>query len=105
MREEVCAILRGREQHEVGHALGHHGRDLDQIVGPALDVLSHEVVDGAVQAVGHRVLPSWSIGCRHPSPGPTNKRGWWMRQARRGWTMPEEDACSMLRLIEERIRS
>ena len=28
-----------------------------------------------------------------------------MRKARRGWVMPEEDARSMLRLIEERIRS
>ena len=28
-----------------------------------------------------------------------------MRKARRGWVMPEEDALSMLRLIEERIRS
>ena len=28
-----------------------------------------------------------------------------MRNARRGWVMPEEDARSMLRLIEERIRS
>ena len=28
-----------------------------------------------------------------------------MRKARRGWTMPEEDARSMLTLIEERIRS
>jgi hypothetical protein len=28
-----------------------------------------------------------------------------MRRARRGWVMPEEDARSMLRLIEERIRS
>ena len=28
-----------------------------------------------------------------------------MRKARRGWVMPEEDARSMLRLIEGRIRS
>ena len=28
-----------------------------------------------------------------------------MRQVRRGWTMPEEDARSMLMMIEERIRS
>ena len=28
-----------------------------------------------------------------------------MRTARHGWVMPEEDARSMLRLIEERIRS
>ena len=28
-----------------------------------------------------------------------------MRKVRRGWVMPEEDARSMLRLIEERIRS
>jgi hypothetical protein len=28
-----------------------------------------------------------------------------MRMARRGWTMPEEDARSMLRMIDERIRS
>ena len=28
-----------------------------------------------------------------------------MRTARRGWTMPEEDALSVLRLIEERIRA
>jgi hypothetical protein len=28
-----------------------------------------------------------------------------MRKARRGWVMPEEDARSMLRLIEQRIRS
>jgi len=28
-----------------------------------------------------------------------------MRKARRGWTMPEEDARPMLTMIEERIRS
>jgi hypothetical protein len=28
-----------------------------------------------------------------------------MRKARRGWVMPEPEARSMLRLIEERIRS
>ena len=28
-----------------------------------------------------------------------------MRKARLGWTMPEEDARSLLLLIEERIRS
>ena len=28
-----------------------------------------------------------------------------MRKARRGWTMPEEDARSMVIMIEERIRS
>ena len=28
-----------------------------------------------------------------------------MRNARRGWVMPEEDARPVLRLIEERIRS
>jgi hypothetical protein len=28
-----------------------------------------------------------------------------MRNARRGWTMPEQDARSMLTMIEERIRS
>ena len=28
-----------------------------------------------------------------------------MRKARRGWTMPEEDARSLLTMIEERIRS
>jgi hypothetical protein len=28
-----------------------------------------------------------------------------MCKARRGWTMPEEDTCSMLRLIEKRIRA
>src|SRR4051794_2163063 len=28
----------------------------------------------------------------------------WMRKARRGWTMPEADARSMLTMIEERIR-
>jgi hypothetical protein len=28
-----------------------------------------------------------------------------MRKARRGWAMPEVDARSMLRLIEERVRS
>jgi hypothetical protein len=28
-----------------------------------------------------------------------------MRRARRGWVMPEQEARSMLRLIEERIRS
>jgi hypothetical protein len=28
-----------------------------------------------------------------------------MRKAHRGWVMPEGDACSMLRLVEERIRS
>ena len=28
-----------------------------------------------------------------------------MRKARQGWTMPEEDARSMLTMIEERIRA
>ena len=28
-----------------------------------------------------------------------------MRKGRLGWTMPEEDARSLLRLIEDRIRS
>jgi hypothetical protein len=32
-------------------------------------------------------------------------RGSLMRTARRGWVMPEEDARSMLRLIEKRIKS
>src|SRR4051794_33687826 len=101
MRQEVRAILLGCEQHEVGHALRHHGRDLNQIVGPALDVLTHEFVDVAVQAIGHRVLPSLSV---EPPPlisRDNEQRGWWMRQARRGWTMPEEDARSMLRHLEE----
>src|SRR4051794_8314504 len=42
-----------------------------------------------------------------PSNRPHNRRtkGWWMRKARRGWTMYEEDARSMLTMIEERIRS
>src|SRR3954452_9615988 len=42
-------------------------------------------------------------------PPPTSRtneqRGSRMRKARRGWTMPEEDARSMLTMIEERIRS
>src|SRR4051812_12255453 len=105
MRQEVGAILLGREQHEVGHALRHHGRDLDQIVGPALDVLLDEVVDVAVQAIGHAVLPSLSVRSPPPISRANEQRGWWMRQARRGWTMPEEDARSMLRMIEDRIRS
>ena len=33
------------------------------------------------------------------------ERGLWMRKARRGWTMPEEDARSMFRLIDVRIRA
>src|SRR3954471_770571 len=37
MREEVGAILLGREQHEVGHALAHHGCDLSEVIGAALD--------------------------------------------------------------------
>src|SRR4051812_22698074 len=105
MRQEVRSILLGREQHEIGHALGHHGRDLDQIVGPALDVLLDEVVDVTMEAIGHRILPSWSVGSGSPISRANEQRGWWMRTARRGWTMPEEDARSMLRLIEERIRS
>src|SRR4051795_12551746 len=36
MRQEIGAIRLGREQHEVGHALGHHGGDLDQIIGAVL---------------------------------------------------------------------
>ena len=40
-----------------------------------------------------------------PTCVPTNKGGSRMRNARRSWTMPEEDARSMLTLIEERIRS
>src|SRR3982751_760149 len=104
MRQEVGAILLGREQHEVGHALRHHGRDLDQIVGPALDVLTHEVVDIAVQAVGHGVLASLSVEPPPPISRTNEQRGSWMRKARRGWTMPEEDARSMLWLLEELIR-
>src|SRR3982751_6689272 len=105
MRQEVGAFRLGREQHEVGHALRHHGRDLDQIIGAALDVLLNEVVDIAVQAVGHRVLASLSVGSRSPISRTNESRGWWMRSARRGWAMPEEDARSTLRMIEERIRS
>src|SRR3954452_6605343 len=37
MREEVGAILLGREQHEGGHALAHHGCDLSEVIGAALD--------------------------------------------------------------------
>src|SRR3954447_5201375 len=105
MRQEAGAILVGREQHKVGHALGHHGRDLDQIVGPALNVLTHEVVDVTMQAVGHRVLPSLSVGSPPPISRANESRGWWMRNARRGWTIPEDDARSMLTMIEDRIRS
>src|SRR3954465_6709514 len=101
MRQEAAAILLGREQNQIGHALRHHGRDLDQIVGPALDVLSHEVVDVAVQAIGHRVLPSLSVGSPPPISRANEQRGSRMRKARRGWTMPEGDARSMLIMIEE----
>src|SRR5918912_86160 len=73
MRQEGGAILLGREQHEVGHALGHHGRDLNQIVGPALDVLSYEAVDGGVEAVGHRSSQAGALAPRHPSPEPMNE--------------------------------
>src|SRR4051794_36865299 len=105
MRQKVGAILLGREQHEVGHALGHHGRDLNQIVAPALDVLSYEFIDVAVQAIGHRVFSSWSVGSVSPISRANDLRGSRMRKARRGWTMPEEDARSMLFwLLEERIR-
>jgi hypothetical protein len=45
-----------------------------------------------------------SIALPQPTSGPTNK-GYWMRKARRGWTMLEEDARTMLRLIEKRIRA
>src|SRR3954447_5999940 len=37
MRKQVGAILLGCEEHEIGHALGRHGGDLNQIVAPALD--------------------------------------------------------------------
>src|SRR5215210_3984802 len=104
MRQEVGAILLGREQHEVGHALGHLGRDLNQIVGPALDVLLDEFVDVAVQAIGHRILASLSVEPPPPISRANEQRGSRMRIARLGWTMPEEDARSMLWLLEERIR-
>src|SRR4051812_40230031 len=100
MRQEVRSILLGCEQHEIGHALGHHGRNLNQIVGPALDVLSYELVDVAVQAVGHRVLTSLSVESPLPISRTNEQRGWWMRKARRGWTMPEgmpARCCSSLR--------
>src|SRR5215203_4752459 len=105
MREQGGTILLWREQHEVGQALGHHGRDLPEIIGAALDVLLNEVIDVAVQAVGHRVLPSLSVRWPPPISRANDLRGRWMRNARRGWTMPEEEACSMLTMIEERIRS
>src|SRR3954452_12589228 len=92
MRQEVGAILLGREQHEVGYALGHHGRDLAEVIGAALDVLLDEFVDVAVQAIGHRVLPSLSVKSSPPISRANGLRGSWMRKARRGWTMLEEDA-------------
>src|SRR5215203_5929753 len=71
MRQEVGAILLGREQHEVSEALGHQGCDLHEIIGAALDVLSHEFVDVTVQAIGHRAPPTLSIGSP-PITGVTN---------------------------------
>src|SRR3954470_13394679 len=100
MRKQVGAIRLRREEHEVGHALGHHGRDLDQIIVPALDVLSDEFVDVTVQTVGHRGLASLSLGTPPPISRTNEQRGWWMRNARRGWTMAAEDARSMLTMIE-----
>src|SRR5215210_3288199 len=104
MREQGGAILLGREQHEVGEALRHQGRDLNQIVGAALDVLSHEFVDVTVQAIGHSVLARLSTG--PPPISRTNEqRGSRMLKARRGGTTHKDNARSMLRLIQGRIRS
>src|SRR5215208_5684334 len=104
MRQEGGTILLGCEQYEVGEALGHHGGDLPEVIGAALDVLSYEFVDVTVQAIGHRVLASLSVRSPSPISRTNEQRGWWMRTARRGWTMLEEDGRSMLALIEERIR-
>src|SRR5215207_6763280 len=71
MRQEGGAILLGREQYEVGEALGHHGGDLPEVIGAALDVLLHEFVDVTVQAIGHRAPPTLSIGSP-PITGVTN---------------------------------
>ena len=54
MRQEGGAILLGREQHEVSEALRHHRCDLTEVGVSTLDVLSHEFVDVAVQAVRRR---------------------------------------------------
>src|SRR4051794_23168388 len=97
MRHEVGAILIRREQHEVGEALGHHGRDLSEIIGAALDVLSHEFVDVTVQAVRHRTPPD--LKRRLPTTRlRTNKqRDCGCAKVRCGWISPEKETRSMLR--------
>src|SRR3954469_22682100 len=59
---------------------------------------------------GMGVLPSESLMINADQRDPVRLRTakqkeCWMPKARRGWTMPEEDARSMLLMIEERIRA
>src|SRR4051794_31515753 len=104
MREQGGAILLGREQHEVGEALGHHGRDLNQIIASALDVLLDEFVDGAVQAVGHRALCNLEPYVAATRTRTNEERGCRAQSSTR-LDDGDEDARSMLTMIEERVTS
>jgi len=56
------------------------------------------------------VLPSESLMINAVPHAPVQLktirwRGRWVRKASCGWIMPEEDAYTILRLIEERVKS
>src|SRR4051812_9051138 len=54
IRHEVGLLVFRREENEIGQAVDYHGSDFPDIGIAALEALLHELVDVAVQAIGHR---------------------------------------------------